>query len=280
MEKEMYTTLIDCDVLLDTYRDPNWLIFDCRYDLTDKNAGKQAYQEGHIPRAVYVDLHDDLSRPPATNKGRHPLPTDETMNQLFSELGIHADSQVIVYDNVSGAFAARLWWMLKHMKHENVAVLNGGWQAWQNAKGPVDIKDEERASSKFENVSNHGDVISIDQVENVSLLIDSREPVRYWGESEPIDKAAGHIPGALNRFWKDNLSDDGCFKEKSTLRQEFEAILGKTPAEESVFYCGSGVTACHNLLAAAHSGLVLPKLYAGSWSEWSSDSSKPVATGS
>ena len=274
----MYTTLIDIDSLLDSYDKPDWLIFDARYDLADKQAGKNAYLDAHIPGAIYVDLHDDLSRPPGTNKGRHPLPTDEVINDLFSELGIKPESQVIIYDNAFGAFAARMWWMLKHMQHENAAVLEGGWQAWQNANAPVDTKDEKSEGSQFHKSSIKQDVISISQVENAALLIDSREPPRYRGESEPIDRAAGHIPGAINRFWKENLTENGNFKEKTQLKDEFEQIFGNTPAGESVFYCGSGVTACHNLLAAAHAGLTLPKLYAGSWSEWSSDPANPVAT--
>jgi len=275
----MFTTLIDTDSLLETHGNPDWLIFDARYDLADKNAGKEAYLQGHIPGAIYVDLHDDLSRPPATNKGRHPLPTTESMNTLFSELGIRSESQVIIYDNVLGAFAARLWWMLRHMQHENVAVLDGGWQSWLAKRGPVNSAQETRTESVFNNEALEQDLIDIEQVQEVGILVDSREPVRYRGESEPIDKAAGHIPGALNRFWEENISENGCFKEKQLLKQEFEAILGNTASSESVFYCGSGVTACHNLLAAAHAGLALPKLYAGSWSEWSSDPEKPVATG-
>ncbi len=276
----MYTTLIDSYSLLGILDNPDLLIFDARYDLADKSAGEQAYLQAHIPGAIYVDLHDDLSRPPATNKGRHPLPTAEAINALFSELGIQAESQVIVYDNAFGAFAARLWWMLRYMQHVKVAVLDGGWQAWIDAGYPTDSENVLRSKCHFEKSALSGDVIGIEQVGNARLLIDSREPARYRGESEPIDKAAGHIPGALNRFWKDNLSENGSFKEKETLRREFEGIMGDTPVEESVFYCGSGVTACHNLLAAVHAELKQPKLYAGSWSEWSSYPDKPVATGS
>jgi thiosulfate/3-mercaptopyruvate sulfurtransferase len=275
----MFTTLIDTNSLLDAYDNPDWIIFDTRYDLADKDAGKQAYLQGHIPGAIYVDLHDDLSRPPATNKGRHPLPTVDTMNALFSELGINPESQVIIYDNAFGAFAARLWWMLRHMQHEKVAVLNGGWQSWLAVEGPVSKDNEARLECTFNNLAVEEDVIGIEQVQDANLIIDSREPARYAGESEPIDKAAGHIPGAHNRFWKENITENGCFKEKKVLRQEFEEILGNTPVEETVFYCGSGVTACHNLLAAVHAGLALPKLYAGSWSEWSSNPEKPVVTG-
>jgi thiosulfate/3-mercaptopyruvate sulfurtransferase len=275
----MFTTLIDTDLLLNEYKNPDWLIFDTRYDLADKNAGNEAYLQGHIPGAIYVDLHDDLSRPPATNKGRHPLPTIETMNVLFSELGIQPESQVIIYDSAFGAFAARLWWMLRHMQHENVAVLDGGWQSWLAASGPINTYNVARSESVFNHSAIEQDVIDIEQVQTASLIVDSRESARYRGESEPIDKAAGHIPGAINRFWKNNISENGCFKEKPILRQEFEEILGNTPSEESIFYCGSGVTACHNLLAAVHAGLELPKLYAGSWSEWSSSPGKSVATG-
>ncbi len=275
----MYTTLIDSASLLEKYENSDVLIFDTRYNLADKNAGKEAYLQGHIPGAVYIDLHDDLSRPPATNKGRHPLPTFEAMNTLFSEIGVQSGVQVIIYDDIFGAFAARLWWMLKHMQHEDVAVLNGGWQAWRDADGPVSSDNEIRTQSSFSQIPIAQDVIDIEHVEEASLLIDSREPARYSGETEPIDKAAGHIPNALNRFWKNNIVENGCFKEKSILRKEFEELLGNTPPEESVFYCGSGVTACHNLLAAVHAGLKLPKLYAGSWSEWSSSPEKPVATG-
>ena len=275
----MYTTLIDIESLRDGYKNPDWLIFDVRYDLANKDAGRKAYLQGHIPGAIFVDLHDDLSRPPGTNKGRHPLPTEETMNELFSELGIKENTQVIVYDNVFGAFAARLWWMLRHMQHQHVAVLDGGWQAWENAAAEIDTTEEKAEEVSFQNSAREQEVVDIKNVENAPVLVDSREPPRYRGESEPIDNAAGHIPGALNRFWKENLLENGYFKEKTQLKAEFDEIIGYTPSNESVFYCGSGVTACHNLLAAVHAGLMQPKLYAGSWSEWSSDAANPVATG-
>ena len=274
----MFTTLIDYDALYENHNNSDWLVFDTRYDLMNKSAGREAYLQGHIPGAIYVDLHDDLSRPPATNKGRHPLPTSDAMNKLFSELGVGPDIQVIVYDDMFGSFAARLWWMLRHMQHEKVAVLDGGWQFWVNAGGPVDLTNELRSDSKFENSTSEQDVIDIEQVQDFNCIVDSRDPARYRGESEPIDKAAGHIPGAINRFWKENLSENGQFKKKQSLKQEFQELLADVSPKDSVFYCGSGVTACHNLLAAAHAGLDLPKLYAGSWSEWSATPGKPVAT--
>tara|TARA_R110002072_G_scaffold48681_1_gene133013 strand:+ start:27068 stop:27898 length:831 start_codon:yes stop_codon:yes gene_type:complete len=274
----MYTTLISEDVLFNEYDNPDWIIFDTRYDLMDQNAGKNAYLQGHIPGAIYVDLHDDLSKPPSTNKGRHPLPTVTAINTLFSELGIHSNMQVVVYDDNGGAFAARLWWMLRYMKHSTVAVLDGGWKSWITSRRPINQNVEERVGREFKSCALDASAIDIEEVDNFKLIVDSREPARFRGEIEPIDKAAGHIPGAINRFWKDNLTEKGTFKTKQKLKQEFEAIFGDTKPEDAVFYCGSGVTACHNLLAAAHAGLELPKLYAGSWSEWSSTPGKPVVT--
>ncbi|MAS81188.1 MAG: sulfurtransferase [Legionellales bacterium] len=274
----MYTTLISEDRLIKKYNNPDWIIFDARYDLRNKNAGKKAFIQGHIPGAIYVDLHDDLSKPPSTNNGRHPLPTFTTINALFSELGIHPHMQVVIYDNSEGSIAARMWWMMKYMQHEKVAVLDGGWQSWIIANRPINQDVMARVAGKFKKSPSYSNVINIDELDKCELIIDSRHPKRYRGEIEPIDKVAGHIPGAINRFWKNNLTEKGMFKSKEALKQEFQHMLASTRSEDAVFYCGSGVTACHNLLAAAHAGLNLPKLYAGSWSEWSSHPEKPVAT--
>lgn len=275
----MFTTLINEAELFHQYEKAEFIIFDVRYDLMDKNAGRIAYEQGHIPGAVYVDLHDDLSRPPGTNKGRHPVPTVAVMNTLFSELGVTPNKQVVVYDSTAGSFAARLWWMLRHMQHEAVAVLDGGWQSWVNADRPISDRIETRADAKFSNKAIERNIVDIEDVQRHGLIIDSRDPARYRGEMEPIDKAAGHIPGAINRFWKENLSKEGYFKPKKALKSEFQAILGQVAPKDAVFYCGSGVTACHNLLAVVHAELDLPRLYAGSWSEWSGTLGKPVATG-
>ena len=274
----MFTTLISEDELFIGFDNPEWIIFDVRYDLMDKNAGKDAYLQGHIPGAIYVDLHDDLSRPPSINGGRHPLPTIETMNILFAELGIRPNMQVVVYDDNGGSFAARLWWMLRYMQHKNVAVLDGGWQSWLTVDRPISRDVVARVSSEFKNSALASSVIDIEDVDKFERVIDSRDPARYRGDIEPIDKVAGHIPGATNRFWKENLTEAGIFNSKQKLKQEFDELFGNTRSENTVFYCGSGVTACHNLLATAHAGLNLPKLYAGSWSEWSSTPGKPVAT--
>ncbi len=275
----MFTTLINETELFAEYKNPDWILFDARYDLMDKHAGKEAYRQGHIPGAIYVDLHDDLSRSPSTNRSRHPLPAADTMNSLFSELGIRPDMQVIVYDDAFGSFAARLWWMLRHMQHKKVAVLDGGWQVWRAAGRPISLDLETRRAAEFNSKTTEVNVVGIEDVENFTRIIDSRDPARFRGDIEPIDKVAGHIPGAINRFWKDNLSENGCFKSRQVLKQEFDALLGDIEAEDALVYCGSGVTACHNILAATHAGLNVPKLYAGSWSEWSSTPGKPIATG-
>ena len=275
----MYTTLIDFDSLRTELGNNNLLIFDVRYDLMNKDAGREAYLSSHIPGAIYVDLHSDLSRPPSTNKGRHPLPNKKAMNELFSELGVCKEKQVIVYDDAFGSFSARLWWMLKYLQHDKVAVFDGGWQHWINSGGAVSSKNETRIPSQFDSDPLQNILVNIEQVCDYDLIIDSRDPSRYKGESEPIDQAAGHIPRAKNRFWKNNITGTGCFKESDKLLTEFELLFDAALPEDAVFYCGSGVTACHNLLAAVHAGLALPKLYAGSWSEWSSTPGKPIATG-
>ena len=274
----MFKTLIDFDSLHTQLGNDNLLIFDVRYDLMNKNKGREAYLNSHIPGAIYVDLNSDLSRPPFTNKGRHPLPDIKAINELFSELGVNKEKQVVIYDDAFGSFSARLWWMLKYLQHDKVAVLDGGWQSWINSGGIVSSKNETRIPCLFDSAQLENILVNIDQVCDSDLIIDSREPFRYKGESEPIDQAAGHIPGAKNRFWKNNITDDGHFKEKDQLSNEFELLFGKVSPQDVVFYCGSGVTACHNLLAVVHAGLALPKLYAGSWSEWSSTPGKPIAT--
>jgi thiosulfate/3-mercaptopyruvate sulfurtransferase len=275
----MYSTVIDLNVLKDHCNDPDWVIIDCRYDLADKNAGKNAYMESHILGAIYADLHDDLSGPPVTNKGRHPLPTPDALNRIFSRLGIVSECQVIAYDGAGGSFAARLWWMLRYMGHEAVAVLDGGWQAWQQSNCPTRQGQESRPSTRFQGQAREEWVVMVENVANANLLVDSRDPARYAGEMEPVDRVAGHIPGAINHFWKDNLEKSGNFKDSEQLREEFLGFMGNKTPSDVVFYCGSGVTACHNLLAASHANLDMPLLYAGSWSEWCVDPARPVATG-
>jgi thiosulfate/3-mercaptopyruvate sulfurtransferase len=276
---QVFTTLIDNKTLAHHLDTENWIIVDCSYDLVDKNAGRNSYLESHIKGAVFADVYDDLSGPPVTDHGRHPLPSEEALNSLFSRLGIGHDSQVIVYDNACACFAGRLWWMLRYMGHKAVAVLDGGWQSWEEAGLAKAAGEEKNTHTNFQGHTNKDWLVTVNGVPAAELLVDSRDPQRYRGENEPLDKAAGHIPGAINRFWKNNLDASGLFKDSEQLRNEFEVSLGGIDICKTVFYCGSGVTACHNLLAMAHAGLDSPRLYAGSWSDWCSEPSRPVATG-
>lgn len=275
----MYTTLIDCDMLAENLDNPDWVIVDCRYDLMDVDAGQKAWQESHIPGAVYASVSHDLSGPPFTDCGRHPMPCPEAMIASFSRLGIGPGKQVVVYDDTGGSFAARLWWMLRYMRHDKVAVLDGGWQEWQLTDRPVRSGAEQNPGTTFSGDPRRERLVIIEQVPEVGCLIDSRDPDRFQGKLEPIDRAAGHIPGAVNYFWRNNLDESGRFLEPAQLAENLTKIFGKTWPEDVVFYCGSGVTACHNILASVHAGLAEARLYGGSWSEWSADPARPVATG-
>jgi len=276
----MYQTLIDCEALSRRLGDPAWVVVDCRFDLADTGRGRKEYLESHIPGAVYAHLDQDLSGPPIIAGGRHPLPAAEALIAPFSHLGIDAGKQVVAYDDASGSLAAaRLWWLLRYMGHEAVAVLDGGWSAWQDAGRPVRSDVETNSPAAFHGQPRNERVVLVHEVFKLPLLIDSRDPARYRGEVEPVDPVAGHIPGAINHFWKWNLDANGRFLNSGQLREKFLSIFKDTQAGDAVFYCGSGVTACHNLLAVAHAGLPLPRLYAGSWSEWCSGPTRPVATG-
>ncbi|MDX1518584.1 MAG: sulfurtransferase [Gammaproteobacteria bacterium] len=274
----MFKTLISPEQLSALSADER-IVVDCRYDLQHPESGRQSYLQGHIPGAVFADVHDDLSGPPLTDKGRHPLPSPAALTKTFSQLGIAAGKQVVVYDDSGGAFAARLWWLLRYMDHECVALLDGGWSAWTDSELPVRDGEERNSPANFAGTPRSDWLVLLEQVPGVKLLVDSRDPARYRGETEPIDPAAGHIPGALNRFWQANLDPSGCFKSPAELRQEFQALYSDAGSDQPVFYCGSGVTACHNLLAVMHAGLEPARLYAGSWSEWCSDPERPVETG-
>lgn len=276
----MYTTLISVNDLQQNLDNPDWVIVDCRFDLSEPDQGRRDYLVAHIAGAVFADLDNDLSAQQGAGGGRHPLPDPATLASVFTRLGIGSGCQVVVYDAMGGGFAARLWWLLRYMGHEAVAVLDGGWPAWLTAGGKTRAGEEQSGPRPFQGEAHDEMRVSIDAVGNVPLLIDSRDPARYRGEFEPLDPAAGHIPGALNRFWKLNLNDAERFRNPRELQQEFRDLFADQAAGEAVFYCGSGVTSCHNILAAVHAGLPQPRLYAGSWSEWCADSARPVATGS
>ena len=280
----VYTTLISSEELLPHLDDPRWALIDCRFDLADPAAGQAAYLDEHIPGAVYAHLERDLSAPPTGANGRHPLPPPGVLAAVFSRWGIGHGVQVIVYDDSGGGYAARTWWSLRFLGHDAVAVLDGGLQAWVASGHPVRQGLESRRPAPFSPSPRSELKIEADQVlaglgSPGIVLIDARAQERFRGEEEPIDPVAGHIPGALNRPWQTNLDASGRFLPAIALRHQFEALLGASPASSAVAYCGSGVTACHNLLAMAHAGLLGARLYPGSWSEWSSSASRPVATG-
>ena len=280
-----YTTLISIADLATHLDDAGWVICDCRHDLADTEAGRRAYAESHIPGARFVHLDEDLSAPKTGRNGRHPLPDPDAFARRLGELGIDGSKQVVAYDASGGPYAARLWWMLRWLGHDAVAALDGGWNAWAKAGNPVTARLPAIKATSFtahprEGLARDAKSIAAGIGKPVPLLIDARAPNRYRGENETLDPVAGHIPGAANRFFQLNLDAGGSFKPPSALRQEFEALIGAKAPPDIVHYCGSGVTACHNLLAMEIAGLSGSRLYAGSWSEWCSDSSRPVARGS
>lgn len=266
-----YSTVIDVATLFERLGDPAWVIVDCRFDLADTAAGETAYEASHIPGAVYAHLDRDLSGPkdPTGRGGRHPLPSPGRMTTVFGRLGIHEGAQVVAYDDVSGHYAARLWWMLRAMGHDAVAVLDGGWPAWQAAGLPVAGGRDVPAERLYTGALALDRRAEMDEAAAAPLLVDSRAPERYRGEVEPIDPVAGHIPGAVNRPYAANWTPEGRWRSPQELLADFLELVGDTPPEESVFYCGSGVSACVNLLAMARAGLPMGRLYVGSWSEWS-----------
>lgn len=275
----MYETLIDAQTVAAHVDDPDWVIVDCRFDLADEEAGRTAYTDAHIPGAVYAHLTEELSSEPVTDRGRHPLPSPAVMTRRFGELGINREKQVVVYDDKNGAYAARLWWMLRFMGHRAAAVLDGGWQAWQDLDLPTRGGREENARTLFVGAPQLHWLVQIDEVPGQALLVDSRAAERYRGETEPFDPRAGHIPGAVNYFYQENWGPNGRYLSPEALRENFAALLGDVAPQEATFYCGSGVTACVNLLAMAHAGLGDGRLYVGSWSEWSRDPERPAAVG-
>ncbi len=257
----------------------NVLICDCRFDLVDPLAGRKSYLEGHIPGALYVDLDQDLSGPKTGSNGRHPLPTPEVWAQTKTRLGIDSKTLVIAYDNQGSVYASRLWWMLKSTGHANVQVLDGGLDAWNGPIGTLPRQVEPTklavAAMPYVGLVSAGDVIENLQSKK-SIVIDARANDRFHGQNETLDPVGGHIPGAINYFFRENLSGKS-FKHPEQLYQDFHALLGSSKASEVIHQCGSGVTACHNLLAMEIAGLKGSRLYAGSWSEWCSDPSRPVA---
>ncbi|NCT67031.1 MAG: sulfurtransferase [Rhodanobacteraceae bacterium] len=261
------------------------LVVDCRFDLADAGKGERDYLAGHIPGAVYAHLDRDLSDLSLRGLGRHPLPDDARLSAALSRWGWRPGLAVVAYDDANGALAAaRLWWLLRLAGHTRVAVLDGGLGAWRAANLPLETGAAQRAPTDVHVQLDRAQVVWLDELERRRAaggvpLLDARAAPRYRGEFEPIDAVGGHVPGALNRPFADNLDAGGRFKPAGELRREFEALLAGHAASEVVHMCGSGVTACHNLLAMEHAGLARSRVFAPSWSGWISDPARPVATG-
>ncbi len=280
-----FTTLVTSDELFARLDDPDWVVLDCRFSLTDGEHGRRAYREGHVPGAMYAHLEEDLSgpiRPGAT--GRHPLPEVDDFARTLGAWGIDERVQVVVYDDMGGAMAGRLWWMLGWLGHDAVALLDGGWRRWRTEGRPVGRRGAARPARVFSPAPRPERLVSAAEVrarlgDASTPLVDARSGERHRGEVEPLDPVAGHIPGAVCAAFEENLAPDGTFKSPDVLRRRFRGILGGAPPGQSVSYCGSGVTACHNLLAMEHAGLGRGRLYAGSWSHWITDPDRPVARG-
>lgn len=278
------SNLIDARTLLSRSRDADLRVFDCRFSLADPGQGRRAYRDGHLPGAIYAHLDEHLSSPIGPRTGRHPLPDPYRLAAWLGACGVTPRTQVVVYDAVGGAFAVRLWWLLRWIGHARVMLLDGGIQAWI-AEGGALVRDAPRYAP-VELIAQPDDArwISTDAlvVELAAgrvTVVDARAPGRFRGEQEPIDPVAGHIPGAINLPLTGNLGADGRFRDPAALRQRFDQALGEASPARSVHSCGSGVNACHNLLAMEVAGLHGSRLYAGSWSEWIRSPERPVAVG-
>jgi thiosulfate/3-mercaptopyruvate sulfurtransferase len=280
----MFTTLIDPAALAPHLADDDWAVVDCRFDLAEPGKGEALYLDAHIPGARYAHLDRDLSGEKTGSNGRHPLPTAEQMRERFSAFGIGPGTQVVAYDADNGMHAARLWWMVRYMGHDAVAVLDGGLARWTREGHAVRGGQEVVRPAVFVGAPREGWRVDAAAVlahlhDPESLLVDARAEPRFRGETEPLDPKAGHIPGACNFFFQHNLASDGTFRPPDELRVAWTSLLGGRPPDQVVMYCGSGVTACHNLLALEHAGLTGARIYPGSWSEWSADPGRPIETG-
>jgi thiosulfate/3-mercaptopyruvate sulfurtransferase len=279
----IYTTLIDPASVSARVADQQFAIVDCRFDLADTAAGERAYETSHIPGAVYAHLDRDLSGTKTGKNGRHPLPSPDDLARTLGRMGIDSTVQVVAYDQDSGMWASRLWWLLRWMGHDAVAVLDGGWAAWLASGYATRSGVETRKARTFVGAPDGALVVGADDVaarlgSAEQVLVDVRAPERYRGDVEMLDPVAGHIPGAVNHFFQWNLRD-GRFRTPDDLHAAFRAIAGADTADRLVCYCGSGVTACQTLLALEHAGMPGARLYSGSWSEWVADPKRPVERG-
>jgi thiosulfate/3-mercaptopyruvate sulfurtransferase len=270
----------------DLESDKDLLLFDTRFDLTNPKAGYESYLDGHIPSAIYVDVDHDLASEKNGQNGRHPLPMIEQWIKTCASLGITKNSNVVIYDNQSCIFAARMWWMLRSTGHNNVRLLNGGYASWLAAGFASEKTENPRPNYSATSLSNigvngyRGAVLASDVLNNLTskkfVVLDARSADRFRGENETLDPVGGHIPGAINRFFKNNLDVKGQFKSADILAKEFKDLFGATPSESIIHQCGSGITACHNMFAMELAGLNSSMIYPGSWSEWCADPARPI----
>lgn len=280
-----YTQIIRAIDLEARLNQPDLVIVDCRFDLSQPDWGFSDYLRSHIQGAVFAHLDYDLSGPRTALNGRHPLPDPQAFRDTASRLGIDRSKQVVVYDTSGGAMAARLWWLLKYYGFDRVAMLDGGYYEWRNHLFPTESGSRANKTTVFTGAPDPRMIVTTGEMQTISAkksitIIDARSPERYRGERELIDPVAGHIPGAVNRFHELNLGRDGLFRPADDLKQEFLDLLGNTPPDKAVVYCGSGVTSAHHLVAMSLAGMPLARLYAGSWSEWIRDPDRPIARGS
>lgn len=278
-----FTTLIDVDTVARHLSDASFVIFDCRHDLAKPEWGSEAYGLSHLPDARFAHLDKNLSAPKTGKNGRHPLPKAEDFARWLGLMGVANDTQVVCYDSAGGSYSSRLWWMMRWVGHTRVATMDGGWDAWIDAGRPVtSVVPETRPADFSMRLQPHAAVDAGAVLTNIQTksftVVDARANDRFRGQNEIIDPIAGHIPGALNRFFKDNLDAQGRFKSAGVLKAEFESLLAGRPPSQIIHQCGSGVTACHNALAMEIAGMPGSKVYPGSWSEWIADPSRPIAT--
>lgn len=262
--------------------DPDWIVIDTRHDLMNPEKGPKAYAEGHIPGAYFMHVDYDLAGPKTGKTGRHPLPDLQEFAAKLNERGVGPGRQVVVYDDLMGNYAVRLWWMLHWLGHDKVALLDGGFPLWVKEGRPVTKDVPPPRKGAFVPRPQLGGAVDVHYVDRFRespevRVVDARNAERFAGKAEPVDPVAGHVPGAINRFWQKNLDAEGRFKAAAALRAEFDALLGGTDPTQVVHMCGSGVTACHNIFAMELAGLSGSKLYPGSWSEWCADPARPVA---
>lgn len=284
MQDSPSSNLIDARTLLSRIQEPDLRLFDCRFSLADPGQGRRAYLEGHLPGAFYAHLDEHLSSPIGPRTGRHPLPDPSRLAAWLGGRGMTPRTQVVVYDDMGGAFAVRLWWLLRWIGHDRVVLLDGGLQAWIAAGGVLAREEPWYALGELIARLDDArwistDALVVELANHLAIVVDARAPERFRGEQEPIDPVAGHIPGAINLPLTGNLDADGRFLGPAALRERFMQAIGDASPGRIVHSCGSGVNACHNLLAMEVAGLKGSRLYAGSWSEWIRSPERPVAIG-